>query len=102
MINEYDCGRDAKLRILEMGCRLWAANPSYVTARRIANELGMTHSNVLYHFDHSKNLVDAIAFHAVKEGDSRVITHLIAARHSAVLSMSPADKTKHFILANAQ
>ena len=98
MTQEYEAGRVAKTRILEMGLRLWAVNPSYVTARRIANELDMTHSNVLYHFEHSQGLLDAIAFHAVEQGDSRVIAHLILGKHKSVAAMSEQEKQHHFLM----
>lgn len=91
--NEY--GERVRLRILEMGLQLWRIDPTYVTARRIAHELGMSHQAVLYHFKHSKGLTDAIAFHAVKQDESRVIVHLIAMKHPTVSHMSDADKLRH-------
>jgi AcrR family transcriptional regulator len=92
-------GERVRLRILEMGVQLWRVDPSYVTARRIAHELQMTHSAVLYHFGHIIALKDAVAYHAVKQGESRVIVHLIAGNHAAVASMSDAERQEHMRLA---
>lgn len=80
-------GERVKLRILETGLRLWHVNPSYVSARRIAQELGLTHSAVLYHFGHSAAMIDAIAFHAVKQGEARVIVSLIGMQHKCIAHM---------------
>jgi AcrR family transcriptional regulator len=88
-------GERVKARILEMGVRLWRVDPSYVSARRIGIELGMTHSAVLYHFGHSAAMVDAIAAHAVERGESRVIVSLIGMQHKAVASMSDAARLQH-------
>lgn len=94
-------GERVKLRILEMGLRLWRVNPSYVSARRIALELGLTHSAVLYHFGHTAAMIDAIAFHCVKQGDSRVIVSLIGMQHKAVAHMSDAQRLGHIQAARA-
>ena len=91
-------GARVRLSILEMGLRLWAVDPTYVSARRIANELDMTHSNVLYHFKHTQGLKDAIAFHAVKQGESRVIVHLIASGHKAIAAMDEPARQEHLRL----
>jgi len=88
-------GERVKLRILEMGLQLWRANPSYVSARRIAHELGLTHGAVLYHFGHSAALIDAIAFHAVKQGESRVIVSLIGMQHKSIGHLSDAQRLEH-------
>jgi AcrR family transcriptional regulator len=94
-------GERVKLRILEMGLRLWRANPSYVSARRIAHELDMTHGAVLYHFGHTAALVDAIAYHAVREGEARVIVSLIGMQHKAVAHMDDAQRLEHISAARA-
>lgn len=85
-------GDQVKRRILEMGLTLWRVDPSYVTARRIGHELGMTHSAVLYHFKHSHAMRDAIAYHAVKEGEPRVMASLILEKHKAVAHLSEAQR----------
>lgn len=92
-------GDRVKQRILDMGVQLWRADPSYVTAGRIGHELGMTHSAVLYHFGHTAALKDAIAAHAVKQGESRVIVHLIAMQHKSVAFMSDATRLQHMTAA---
>lgn len=88
-------GEEQRRRILEMGLQLWRASPSYVTARRIADELGMSHSNILYHFKGTIGLKDALAYYAIKNGDSRVIMHLIAERHPTVANMPEAERMQH-------
>lgn len=88
-------GDRVRLSILEMGMRLWRVDPSYVSARRIAHELDMTHGAILYHFGTSMKLRDAIAFHAVRQGESKVIVHLIASKHPAVSHMPDAERMDH-------
>jgi AcrR family transcriptional regulator len=88
-------GLEVRKRILEMGLTLWRVDPAFVSARRIAHELGLSHSAVLYHFVTSSALRDAIAFHAVKQGESRVIVSLIGMKHPAVASMDDAQRLEH-------
>lgn len=95
-------GDQIKRDILRMGVQLWSVDPSYVSARRIASELNMTHANVLYHFKHTQGLKDAIAFYAVKNGESRVIIHLIAMNHHAVAAMSDDERRQHMDLVRGQ
>lgn len=95
-------GEKTKLSILEMGLRLWRVDPSYVTGRRIARELGLAHGTVQYHFRGTeRSIKDAIAYHAVRSGESRVIVHLIAANHKAVQHMDDAARLEHMRLARA-
>lgn len=87
-----------KLRILEMGVRLWRAGVE-PTARRVAQELEMTHAGVLYHFKaNNVSMRDAIAHHAVREGESHVIVELIARKHKAVSHLTDAEKMGHMAL----
>lgn len=95
--NEH--GEAVRRRILEMGLQLWRVDPAYVTARRIAHELDMTHTAILYHFKHSRGLTDAIAYYAVQQGESRVIARLIIAKHPAITAMSEAERMKHMAIA---
>lgn len=89
-------GELTKRRILEMGMTLWRVDPAYVTARRIAKELNMSHGSVCYHFPRGeRSLKDAIAFYAVQEGESRVIVHLIAGNHKAVSHMDDTARQEH-------
>lgn len=93
-------GARTKLAILETGLRLWRVDPAYVTARRIGRELDMVHSGVLYHFPRGeRSLKDAIAFHAVQQGEARVIVHLIAANHKAVASLDDKQRLEFMRLA---
>ncbi len=66
------------------------------SARRIASELSLAgHAAVLYHFQTSRRLYDAVAAHAVQVGESRVIVKLIAAQHPAICDMPDAERVKH-------
>lgn len=82
-------GEETKIRILEAGVKLW---PN-ITSRGIANEIGITHPLVAHYF--GKNIKDAVATYAVAEGKSRVITQLIAVKHSAVSKMTAIERQKH-------
>lgn len=86
---------DIKVDILEMGLRLWRADVE-PSARRIAIELKLSsHAAVLYHFKSSLGLRNAIAYHAVEQGESRVIVRLISENHTAVASMSDDMRQEH-------
>jgi len=82
-------GDRRKAQILDTGLSLW---PN-VTARAIARELDMTHQGVLYHFHSADALCNAVAEHAVRVSDERVIPQLIVARHSAVAGLSAEIRT---------
>lgn len=88
-------GERTRRDILETGVRLWSAgvDPS---ARRIASELSITHAAVLYHFN-SVALKKALAFHAVKTGNSRVIVQLIGLRDAAVANMGDTERMSHMM-----
>jgi len=85
--------------ILETGVRLWRVDPQYVTARRIATELNLTHGAVIYHFSRGQRLRDAVAQHAVNEGDARVIASLIAMQHKAAASLTEVQRLEFMRLA---
>jgi hypothetical protein len=88
-------GDNTKLEFREIGLRLWRVDPSYVTARRIAAELDIAHGTVGYHFARGeRTLRDAIAFHAVEQGDRRVMAHLIIERHKAVSHMDDTARSQ--------
>jgi len=84
-------GAAVRRKILDEGVKLWPS-PS---ARKIAEALGITHSAVLYHFNGMEGLRNAIADHAVINGNSAVIVQLIGANHAAVAQMSDADRQHH-------
>ena len=88
-------GERQRRKIMEAGIRLWRAGPEYVTARRVAEEAGMSHSNVLYHFQGTAGLKNSLAYYAIKNGDSVIIMHLIAERHPSVANMTDAERLQH-------
>lgn len=88
-------GARIRTLILETGAKLWRDDPAKVTSRKIASILKMSHGGVLYHFGTVEDMRKAIAVHAIEKGDSRVIVHLIAARHPTIKHMSDADRLAH-------
>jgi len=103
VIAKSPTGERTKLAILETGLRLWRVDPAYVTARRIAKELDLTHGAVMYHFPAGERpLRDAIAYHAVKEGEARVIVHLIAAQHKAIAHLDDTQRLEYMKAARAR
>ena len=77
-----------------MGLKLWRADQP-ITARRIASELGLTHGTVSYHFSRGDlSLRDAIAYHAVEQGEARVIAALIIEKHKTVAHFDDAQRLK--------
>lgn len=75
--------------ILDTGVKLWPE----VSAREIARRIGMTHAAVAYYF--TDDLKDAVAIHAVRTGNSRVIAQLIARKHKAVRKLNTEERMKH-------
>lgn len=95
-------GEMTRRSILEMGAQLWAVDPQYVTARRIAKELGLTHGAVSYYFARGeRSLRDAVAFHAIEQGEARVIVSLIAMQHKAAAHLTEAQRLEFMRLAGA-
>lgn len=88
---EQTAGEKTRAKILKIGLGLW---PN-ITLQAVADKIGMTHATVLYHFP-GGSLKDAVAFHAVEKGNSRVIVQLIASNHPAIRKMSKAQRAKHF------
>lgn len=88
-------GEKVRNRIIAAGVTLW---PN-VSARAIAAKIGLTHSGILYHFEDANAMLDAIAAHAVENGNSRVIAQLITSRHPAVASMSQRERRQHLAAA---
>lgn len=78
-------GDRVRRTILDHGVLCWRQRAAAVTARDVAKSCGMSHANVLYHFNYSVRILrDAIAAHAVAIDDVPAIMHLIASRHPAV------------------
>jgi AcrR family transcriptional regulator len=88
-------GDKQKRKILDAGLKLWRQDPARVTARSIADAVGLTHPTVLSHFKEAGGLRDAVAAHAVEKGDSRIIVQLMAQGHDAVKNLSDADRRRH-------
>lgn len=86
------CSDITKRRILETGVRLWHSSSDNVTARAIARELGITHPAVSYHFP--DGIKHAVAEHAIKISDSRIIVQLIAVNHKLVSHFTENEKKK--------
>lgn len=100
MANKTKHGERVRFKIIEAGIQLWTdGGHSNVTARKIGERIGMTHTNILYHFKDTAQLREAIAKHAVDEKNSKVIVHLIALNHSLVSNMNDAERFRHMSVA---
>lgn len=86
--------KDTKEKILNEGIKMWLENYMSVNANAIARRLGVTHGTVLYHFP--LGVREAVAAHAVKIGNSKIIRHLIVTDHPAVDNLSPSERSKYF------
>lgn len=86
-----DRNAETRRKILNAGLKLW---PN-VTQQAIADRIGITRQAVSLHFKQGM-LKDAIAEHAVKMNNSRVIVQLIAVGHPLVADLSPSDRARHF------
>lgn len=84
--------KSTKERILDAGLKAWPD----VRLTKVAALAGVEHTHVIYYFRVAGALKDAIAEHAVKTGNSRVILQLIAMNHKAIAGLSQADRIKHF------
>ena len=82
--------KDTKSKILDKGVEMWLEDPSSVNAHAIARKIEMTHGAILYHFP---NVRDAVAEHAVKIGNEKIICQLIACGHKAVSRLTTSEKT---------
>lgn len=70
--------------ILDRGLVIWRdEGVQFVTARRIARDLSMTHGAIAYHFKGQSVLHDAVARHAVAKGDCKLVAVLRALDHPA-------------------
>lgn len=88
-------GAKVKAAIIATGLDLWRADPATVSARKIGQRVGMTHSACLYHFGTAEALRAAIAAEAVRLGDPVIVPQLITARHPATASLTPAQRAAY-------
>lgn len=79
---------NVKANILNAGLELW---PN-VSARGIARKLGMSHSNVLYHFEDVKH---AVAVHAVLIGNASIIAQLIASNDETIADLTREERQQY-------
>lgn len=84
-------GEKTKERILKAGIQLWP----YLTLQGVAYLTGISKPAVFYHFPDG-SLKNAVADYAVQVGVSKVVVQLIAAKHSAIKTMSPSERCRHF------
>ena len=85
-------GARVKAAIIATGLDLWRADPATVSARKIGQTLGLTHSAVLYHFGSVDMLKGAIAAEAVRLGDRVIVPGLIVSNHPAAAALTPAQR----------
>lgn len=85
-------GARVKAAIIATGLDLWRIDPASVSARKIGQRVGLTHSACLYHFGTADALKDAIAAEAVRLGDPVIVPQLITARHPATAALSPESR----------
>ena len=72
-------GERTRQAILRTGLALWCADPlKPVSARKIGQEMGITHGAVLYHFKTSDKLRDALASEARRTGAVELVGVLTA------------------------
>lgn len=88
--------QEIKTKILNVGMRHWPV----VNSRAIGRDLGIAHTNVLYHFGDIETLRNAIADEAVRVKNSRVIAQLIIEKHKAIASMNEQDRKRHMAAAS--
>jgi AcrR family transcriptional regulator len=88
-------GDKIKAAILAKGLELWRVDPRAVSARAVANALGMTHGNVRYHFGTSDGMLNAIAQEAVRIKDRVIVPMLITSKHPAVEDMPDAERKRY-------
>lgn len=80
---------ETKLAILKAGIKMYPD----VSARKIADEIEVTHPVIAYHF--KDNLMDAIAEYAVENKIARVIAHLIVNKHKAAKKLTPKERKEY-------
>lgn len=88
-------GEKTRQRILDAGLKLWRDDPQKVNSHKIANEIGITHAAVLYHFFNAEKLKTAIAKKAIEIEDVEIIFQLIAIDHSSVAHFSIDQKNEY-------
>ncbi len=86
-------GARVKAAIIATGLVLWRNDPATVSARKIGQKVGLTHSACLYHFGTAEAMRDAIAAAAVRMGDPVIVPQLITARHPATAGLTPEQRS---------
>jgi len=88
-------GAKVKAAIIAAGLVLWRDDPATLSARKIGQRVGMTHSAILYHFGSAEALRHAIAVEAVRIGDQVIVPQLITARHPAVAALTADQRAAY-------
>jgi len=83
---------ETKLKILKAGLICWPD----ISARKVGEQCGMTHTAILHHFSGEGTLKNAIAEHAVEVEDLRVVRLLICNDHPSILHLPPLDRAEYF------
>lgn len=91
-------GARVKAAIIATGLDLWRNDPASVSARKIGQRVGLTHSACLYHFGTAEALKDALAAEAVRLGDPVIVPQLITARHPATATLSAESRAAFLAL----
>lgn len=88
-------GARVKLAIIAAGLDLWRTDPASVSARKIGQRVGLTHSACLYHFGNIDCLKESIAYAAVELRDYIIVPQLIAIRHNAVAHLTAEERAEY-------
>ena len=81
-------------KIIAAGLRLWARGID-PTLSATATEAGISRQHISYYFNSGYRLREALAYEAVRSGNSRVIVQLIGYGHAAVSSMGDLERLSH-------
>lgn len=87
-------GDKTRLAILDTGLKLWSLGRE-PTPSAVATAMGMTRTAIHWHFNSGFKLKEALAEHAIRQGNSRVIVQLIATNHHAVGTMGDLERQTH-------
>lgn len=79
--------------ILKAGVRLWEKDHSNVTVSKVAAELGISHSLVLYHFP--EGFKEAVKQYAFDHKNVKVIAQLIVTGDRLAEGLCPTERMKY-------